>query len=60
MPKYLTVQKFHELHCKYFRVIHIKTVYRWVEEEKVAAKKDRGGHNWLVVVREEDPLFPFL
>lgn len=27
-----------------------RTVRRWIRESKVKAKKDRGGHGWLILV----------
>lgn len=60
MPKYLTVKRYHECHCKYFREISMKTIYRWIEEGKINAKKDRGGFNWLIMIPETDELYRYL
>jgi excisionase family DNA binding protein len=37
--------------AEYFKK-HPRTIYRWIEEEKLAAQKDPGGHGWMVVLEE--------
>lgn len=56
MPKYLTVKRFHERYCKHIGKIHIKTIYEWIDAEKLKAAKDPGGRNWLIIVDENDPV----
>ena len=60
MPKYLTVKRFHECYRKYFRNISVQTIYRWIEEGTLQAKKDRDGFNWLIIISEDDDLYKFL
>ena len=62
MPVYLTVQRFKEEYSKHVKEIHIKTVYRWLDEgnPNIKAKKDAGGRDWLIIVDEDNLLFPFL
>lgn len=62
MPVYLTVQQFQKEYSEHIKEIHIKTVYRWIDEGKPTLKKikDHGGRGWLIVIDEDDFLFPFL
>jgi len=62
LPIYLTVQQFQIEHTKHLKPIHIKTVYRWIDEgnPNLIVKKDLGGRGWFVVIDENHPLFPFL
>lgn len=45
--RYLTVKEVAE----YFKK-HPRTIYRWIEEEKLPAQKDPGGHGWMIVLDE--------
>ncbi len=45
--RYLTVKEVAE----YFKK-HPRTIYRWIEEEKLSAQKDPGGHGWMIVLDE--------
>ena len=56
----VTVERYHELYEKHIKKIHIKTVYCWLAEEKLEAKKDPGGRGWIIYITEKDPLFPFV
>lgn len=60
MPKYLTVKSYHECHCRYIREIDERTVYRWIKKKKLKAKKDCNGHDWLIIIRKKDSIYPFL
>lgn len=33
---------------------HPRTIRRWIEEGKLRAKKDRGGHNYLILVKNQE------
>ena len=42
---YMTVKHYAEIVGK-----SIRTVYRWIAEGKIKARKDRGGRGWLILV----------
>ncbi len=48
MPFFLTVRQA----AKHFQK-HPQTIYRWIEEGKVKARKDSGGFGWLIIVEDE-------
>lgn len=62
MPLYLTVQQFQIEHTRHLKPIHVKTVYRWIDEgnPNLKVRKDFGGRGWLIIIEEDNPLFPFL
>ena len=33
------------------------TIRRWIHEGKLRARKDKGGHGWLILIRDNDDLF---
>jgi hypothetical protein len=60
MPIYLTPQEFQRVYTKHIKRISIGTVYRWKDEGNLEFKNDHGGHGVLIIIDEEDLLFPFL
>lgn len=46
--RYLTVKEVAEYFNK-----HPRTIYRWIEDKKLPARKDPGGHGWMIVLEEE-------
>lgn len=62
MPLYLTVQQFQKEYSRHIKEIHIKTVYRWIDEgnTNLQVKRDLGGRGWLIIINEDDMLWPFL
>lgn len=35
----------------------VRTVRRWISEGKVKARKDRGGRNWLILVKNASTFY---
>ena len=62
MPLYLTVQQFQKEYSQHIKEIHIKTVYRWIDEgnPNLQTQRDLGGRGWLIIIENDHPLFPFL
>ena len=54
MPRYCTVQIFITRYSETVegRQLSEKTIYRWIDEGKLEAKKDPGGYGWLIKLDE--------
>lgn len=60
----LSVQAYQRYLAEQGIIKSIRTIRRWIEEEKIEAEKDPGGRNWYVIIRiiavEQQPEAPAL
>lgn len=58
---YITVRQFiikYSEEVKRDKPLSPRTVYRWIEEEKLSAKKDPCGHGWLIFMNSSSSILP--